>query len=405
MSSDFEPKTWRDGKIGNTPIKAVELNRIESGIAAASAAANEALTAATAPSALSNFTVANTAKLRGSLAKAILGTGFSTHVVIGDSLSSAFTGSVIDFSGSWWRRVQRGLAAAGVPSAGTGRVAITDSLSAPSASEDQSRITYSGAWTRTDVWYGSPASGGTVTFTSDVPGTAVDMFYVIQNSATNMQVPFTVTVDDTDHTVPSSPGWSLGTYTITGLPDTPHTVVVTADAGAANDVMITGFRVREESGVSFDNLGVKYGISAHDWRSNLDAIGPAAQCQTYSTDADVVHIALGANDMDSGRTAAQISDDIAAIRNMFPAADCVLYVEPENVSRTDYSDYVAAMRALSISLDVPLIDLSVRFGTASDIAAVGLLGPDNDHLNIVGQSDWASVVLDALRTIGPSVVA
>jgi len=416
---DFEPKTFKDLLPGtppgpdDTPITATELNdRIQAGIVEgitkaedAQAAVDELRTQLTAPPAvLSNATLANTTKLRSSMAKAIAANGFSTHVVIGDSLSSAFDGAAFDFPGSWWRRVWRALVASGVPSAGSGRVAVTDvdasgDYGHPISPYDP-RISVDGAWDNYGFALSSTAAGQSVTFTSDGPGTVAEVLWLMQAGGGD----FTVTIDDSDPvTVTGSDGgtWERTTYRVTGLDDTLHTVTVTT---SAENVIVLGFQVGYGVGLRFDNLGIKYGISAHEWDTDVNDLGPGKLTQTYSSDADVIWIALGANDLGYGGPTG-VADALAAIENIrgkFPDADCILIIEPENVDLAGYGVFVTGMRALSLSLDVPLIDLSVRYGTNADITAAGLLGPDSVHYNAVGQSDWASMVLDALRTIGPN---
>lgn len=347
-----------------------------------------------APTILANWKLSNTVKLRSSLAKAKLGTGYSTHAVVGDSLSSAYTGAAFDFANSWWRRLQRALVADGVPSAGTGRVAITDYAGAPANPTDP-RISVSGAWGHYDTAYGSPTAGGSITFTSDVAGTIVDVFYLAAGGPA-----FTVTIDGTPHTVTPAGGWSRAIDTTTGLPNTTHTVTVTAaPAGAADSVLLLGFQVRQASGIRFDNFAIKYGIAANNLHNDPGDLGAKALAVDYSSDADVVWIALGANDLATGRTASQIVADITGLRNYWPSADCVLVLEPDTGGAAGHADYVTAMRALAVTLDVPLIDLSLRYGSKAEITAAQLFGADNVHLNTVGQSDWSTVARDGIRSV------
>lgn len=347
-----------------------------------------------APTILANWKLSNTVKLRSSLAKAKLGTGYSTHAVVGDSLSSAYTGAAFDFANSWWRRLQRALVADGVPSAGTGRVAITDYAGAPANPTDP-RISVSGAWGNYDTAYGSPTAGGSITFTSDVAGTIVDVFYLAAGGPA-----FTVTIDGTPHTVTPAGGWSRAIDTTTGLPNTTHTVTVTAaPAGAVDSVLLLGFQVRQASGLRFDNFAIKYGIAANNLHNDPGDLGAKALAVDYSSDADVVWIALGANDLATGRTASQIVADITGLRNYWPSADCVLVLEPDTGGAAGHADYVTAMRALAVTLDVPLIDLSLRYGSKDQITAAQLFGADNVHLNTVGQSDWSTVARDGVRSV------
>ncbi len=358
------------------------------------------------PGAASNFKPSNTTKLRASLAKAIAGTGYSTHVVIGDSLTSAYNGTVFDFHGSWWRRLQRALVSSGIPSAGTGRVAITDFDASGDAGHPvgqvDPRVSIDGAWDNTSTWLGNPAAGGSLTFTSDVAGTIVDIFYLAESGRQD----FTVTIDSgAPQTVTQTGPWRREKVSFSGLADTVHTVTVTVPASPADNLIIMGFQVREASGVRFDNWGVKYGISASYWYSNGDDLGVKKITSDYSSDADVVWIALGSNDLFDAGYAAGVTA-MGNIRALWPSADCVFVIPPNVGNHPDYPAYVAAMRSLATSLDTPVIDLSVRFGAAtSDLATAQLYGPDNVHLNAIGQSDWAAVALDAVQSVGPRFIA
>ena len=352
------------------------------------------------PGAASNFRPSNTTKLRASLAKAITGSGYSTHAIVGDSLSSAFDGTTFDFHGSWWRRLQRGLVASGIPSAGTGRVAITDYHG--QAGHIDPRITINGAWNNSDNWLGNPAAGGSVTFTSDVAGTIIDVFYLAEAGRQD----FTVTIDGgAPQTIVQSGPWRREKVSYSNLANTTHTVTVAVPASPADNLLIIGFQVRQTSGVRFDNWGVKFGISANWWYTNGDDLGPKKISTDYSADANVVWIALGSNDFFDAGYAAGVTA-MGNIRALWPSADCIFVIPPNVDGHADYPAYVTAMRALSASLDTPLIDLSVRYGgTISDVAAAQLFGADNVHLNAVGQSDWAAVALDAVQSVGPRFLA
>lgn len=391
----------------DTPLEAAKFDNLSAGIEEGITKAEAALSTLNAPQVVSNWKLSNTVKLRASLAKATLGTGYSTHVVIGDSLSSAYNGSgAFDFPNSWWRKLWRALVISGVPSAGTGRVAITDDdpsddVGSPIDPHDP-RITITGGWTSTSSHTDSAGSGDTITFTSDVAGEIVDVLYLDHGDSGGT---FTVAIDGGEPVaVAMNPTWERKTYTVTGLANTTHTITVTAtDANA----IIMGFQVRHASGVRFDNLGVKYGMAAYWWDTSPDDLGPGRLTQTYSADADVIHIVLGSNDLTNGGPDGYVDGltSIESIRGKFPDADCILYIEPSVDNSPDYEAYVAGMRALSVSLDVPLIDLSLRYGTYEQIAAAQLFGADGVHFNPVGQADWAGVALDALRSVGPNLLA
>ncbi|MCT7361240.1 hypothetical protein A7G45_00290 [Mycolicibacterium llatzerense] len=350
-----------------------------------------------APTVLSNWTLSNTTKLRASLAKAKLGTGYSTHAVLGDSLSSMFDGTGFDFPNSWWRKLWRALVASGVPNGGTGRVAMSDFTGAPVpiATTSDPRISQVGGWNHYDIGYGSPTGGGTVTFTSDVAGTIVDVYYLSAGGPA-----FTVAIDGVAHTVTPSGGWHRAVDTTSGLANGTHTVVITAASGSSDSVLLLGFRVRQASGISFDNLAVKYGIAAYNQEHDAGDLTGRAVAEDYSSDADVLWIALGANDIGMGRTPSQIVADITALRNRWSSADCVLVIEPDNGDNgAAHANYVTAMRTLAVTLDLPLLDMSLRLGTHAQMVAAQIMGPDDIHLNAVGQSDWAAVTLEGVQSV------
>ncbi|WP_260938963.1 hypothetical protein [Mycolicibacterium llatzerense] len=105
-------------------------------------------------------------------------------------------------------------------------------------------------------------------------------------------------------------------------PDGTHTVVITAASGSSDSVLLLGFRVRQASGISFDNLAVKYGIAAYNQEHDAGDLTGRAVAEDYSSDADVLWIALGANDIGMGRTPSQIVADITALRNRWSSEDC-----------------------------------------------------------------------------------
>ncbi|WP_407667539.1 hypothetical protein [Mycolicibacterium llatzerense] len=111
-------------------------------------------------------------------------------------------------------------------------------------------------------------------------------------------------------------------------------------------------------------------------------------------------IALGANDIGMGRTPSQIVADITALRNRWSSADCVLVIEPDNGDNgAAHANYVTAMRTLAVTLDLPLLDMSLRLGTHAQMVAAQIMGPDDIHLNAVGQSDWAAVTLEGVQSV------
>lgn len=321
-----------------------------------------------------------TRKIASSMAKALAGTGVSEHLIIGDSMSSFYNGAAFDFSNSWHRKLKAKLMANGYPNGGTGMVATNEA----NGGRDP-RWAFSGTTDFTSNVYvilGTAVS--TATFTSDIPGTAVDVVY------SNAGGSFSVKIDGaTAVPVVATGALTIGTYTVTGLANTTHTVVITATSGTA---IIAAAQVRNTSGIRFSSLG-KFGLSAAGF------LGDGGYVKSIAVGAlpspDVVHIAIGANDMIGGALVATVVTSVQGIRNLWPNADVILYIEPitENIEISDatYQFFANGLRTLAATLGCPLVDWNLRYGGATVIQAMGFVGPDNRHPNAIGQADMGNV--------------
>ena len=216
------------------------------------------------------------------------------------------------------------------------------------------------------------------------------MFY------SNLSAAFTVSIDGGSAvTVTPAGGGAVASYTVTGLADTSHTVVV--NPSAAN-VFLLGFRVRRASGVEFSNMGVKYGITATGWDADTSQVSVRFLTTSAITAPDVLHLALGANDMGNDVAVAATTAALSNIRGLYPDADCILYLQPQYPGKS-WDAYAAAMYALADTLDCPLVDLSGRFGDAATMLAGGLIGADDLHLNALAEKDWGNLAFDGVRRV------
>lgn len=339
--------------------------------------------------ALSGFNLGSgTRRLVSSMAKAMAGTGVSEHLIIGDSMSSAYTGAAFDFANSWHRKLKAKLLASGYQDGGTGLIATNE---ANGGGKDP-RWAFSGTADLTsNVYVALGTAASTATFTSDTTGTIVDVAY------SNAGGSFSVKIDGAAAVpVVATGALTIGTYTVTGLANTTHTIVITATSGSA---IIAAAQVRNTTGVRFSSLG-KYGLRASGFLGDGGFVKSIAVAAMPSP--DVVHIPIGANDMIGLATAATTVANIQTIRNLWPSSDVILYVEPitENNEITDaaYAVFQTGLRTLANTLGCPLVDWNQRYGGGAAVTAMGFVGPDGVHPNAIAQADMGGVVYEGLMT-------
>jgi hypothetical protein len=318
-----------------------------------------------------NWGADNTRRLQRSLAKAAAGTGYSDHLILGEGQTYQKTGH----DNRWPNLLRTNLAAKGIPVGGTGWVRTSDGYDSL-----DSRVTTSGAWTFRQAYYETTANGATMTFTADVAGTAISVAYF------NTSAGFTVAVDGGGPvTVTPSGAATVGTYSVTGLADTTHTVVVTTTT--SSPVFIIAFQCYRASGIRVHN-GAGFG-----WESiSYTGTTFATLGQTVASlipDPDVVHIALGFQDLFSGgKTVAQITGYLTTIRNKWPDADAVLYASYEYSGATSWDDYADALYPLADTLDCPLVNVYQRSGGYTTANTNGLM-TSAYYPSTAGHTDWA----------------
>lgn len=325
-----------------------------------------------------NFTSANMRKWRAALAKAA--NGSLAHVLwIGDSGAIGYNGSTQVDSTSTPRRAIATIAAElGVAQGGSGIQTCSVSFGA-----------LSDRWTSTGplnlgLWAGmiSMGAGSTVTYTSQVPGTGVDLFFGDVSAAFTYQVDGGSAIP-----VPTAAGLNgVRKISVTGLANTIHTVKVNA---ATNYVYPIGASTTATSGVVMHNLAhggarAASGNVVQNWADatsvGIKAIKKGA-FDTLGVTPDLVVIGLGANDIYVGDSPATALAGITAIRNWYPTANVVLTQSAEisGTNQTNWNAYRDGKYQLAETLDCPLIDWSDRLGPYAEFFAAGVLGPDSIH--------------------------
>jgi lysophospholipase L1-like esterase len=347
-----------------------------------------------------NWRSDNTRRVQRSIAKAMAGQAAS-HLVIGDSTSALYTGATT-YADMWPRVMGRYLNAQGIPLSGTGWVS-------PANAEDSlakdSRFTFTGTWSQTGVPQGylySSTNGSSVTFTSDLPGTIVEVAYGAISGA------FTVSIDGTSPVTVTPPGVGSATpskYTVTGLLDTTHTVTVTLSSSSLTQIFFVN--VYDTGGLQIHNMALS-GMTANAWAA--EASGSRSQAvNRLGLTPDVVHIALGVNDLNYSATlggnGSATATRIGTIMNSWPNADIILYGQlapsssasvPTPPTNATWSAYIDLLYGISDARDVPLIDLYQRSGGSYSAANTNGLMGDSIHPSKTAQADWALLVTNLL---------
>lgn len=273
------------------------------------------------------------------------------------------------------------LVGAGIPNGGTGLV----------FPEADGRWTLGGGFNRhaaTKFTYYTSTAGPTATFVSDVPGTIVDYYYRGTTAA------HTVTIDGgAPINIPNPGGASdIRKHTVTGLANTTHTIVVTA---TNSFTYMFGVDVHSGTGVAVCNAGIS-GTTSADW-AVTDFDGPRPVSSAWAPDLTV--LILGANDVTTGISVAAFEANMAALIASYKAlGDTVIGVPiPRGNAESDslFPPYVEAIYRLAEAQDVPLIDLSARWGTAAQATTLGMMS-DTLHGSATGYGDIAGAVFSGL---------
>lgn len=338
-----------------------------------------------------NFKGSNTRKLRASLAKAAQGS-VQHWVVIGDSIPAGYMGDgaspIIDATKAWPRIMRSHIAAQGIPVGGTGFVPTSDTQVA-----FDSRWSVTGTWSvNTSGYMSTVQNGATATFVSDTAGTQVDVYYYGTGGA------FTVNIDGLGAVTPTAGATLIPMkYTVTGLANTTHTVVITASNTTAR--YITGASVTGASGLVVSNLALSGSTSAQ-WADSTTVGFPnnarVGALAVSSITPDVVFLELGGNDHLQSVSSAAFKASMTTLRTQFSSSDVILVAIPSwTYMLDDHYD-------LADSLDVPLIDWFDRYGGGGSGQPLNNNGLITDTLNIHPNQAWH---LDAGRNIGSLVTS
>lgn len=325
-------------------------------------------------------------RLRAKLAQAKAGTGLCKIAVAGNSITA---GQSVTFSTQSWPVVLRDfLATKGYTKTGTGVVFCSNSQAGT-----DTRWSFSSGWfnyvpssikTPTKA---HNANGATATFTSDQTGTVASVYYA-NNSGT-----FTVSIDGGTAVAvtPTGSSSTTGVYTVTGLSNAVHTVVVTLTS--TSYVYLIGAEVRGTTGVTVTGCGIG-GATSTDFVTTNNAGGRKA---VLAWAPDVVLIDLLTNDANTLTIipAATSKANMQALITEYSAtADVILVASIPGYDNTAaapvaFTAYRQALYDLADSNNLPVLDLYDRWGTYASANGLGLM-TDSLHPNAAGYADIAA---------------
>lgn len=323
-------------------------------------------------------------KFRGKLAAAAAGTGMCEVACIGDSIVAGQGATVHTQS---WPVVarKRMVAATGVDNS-TGW--CPPYLRNGAALVD-TRWTIGSGWTQAGTYLHcarANTSGAVLTFTSDSPGTAIDLLYS-DNSG-----PFTVAIDGGSAvTVTPTNGNQVSTYTVTGLTGAVHTIVVTTTS--TTETFIYGARVRYSKGLSVSNWGYS-NSQASNWNTTSWWLLPN---YVRATNPDLVLIGLGTNEAGNAVTPATYSTNMSALIDKFITTANVMLLTPIPLGSTDLAPYRQALYSLAATKGVPVLDLFDRWVNADAADALGMYSDAKIHPSATG---YADIGLAVARVLG-----
>lgn len=318
--------------------------------------------------------------------------GLGRLTIIGDSKTAGLfdTGAVgvIDGSKSWPGQLRAMLGSRGIPVAGTGTVFA---YLGSTAGQGDNRFTFTADWTNTGFnthFLQSSTVGGTLTFTSDMPGTIVEIL-TLSNSG-----PFEYAIDGGAYTTFTPSGTNVVVpVAVTGLASTNH--VVTMRPTTTTKVYLLGVGVRNATGLLVTNHGCS-GSATADWLfSQFYNNGPVA----VSRPADAVLLSLGTNDARDGVTAATFKTNLQTlIGQQVSAGRAVGLVVPSpgqvtQIPDSTWAEFVSAYYDLADTNGLPLVDFTDQDGSW-DIANAAGKRYDSLHETAMGYRADAATALN-----------
>jgi lysophospholipase L1-like esterase len=338
-----------------------------------------------------NLEAANVRRLNAALGRAYANSGLAQLFFCGDSETDCYDGGPnggFDQMGAWPIVFRNEL---GLNNAGDGLI-----RAASFGNKPDPRWTFVGTWTRYQQnWASSSTTIGDYGICrTTLPCTSIDILY--SNASGNFSWQIDSGQGRLSGTVTPPQNFAWGKVTITGLPNTVHSVKIVQTT--ATSLAIRGINAYSATGLLIHNAA-EYGFQAASWNSyNWNDAQTINEAYHPPANMDCVFYANGANDVNAGRTPAQITADITAYRNRYPTSDFFMFLQPYPSGYCTEATWQAlqtAMYALADSLNCPLMDMYAYFGNYTTANANGVM-TDTVHLNTAGERAWGTVLGQAI---------
>lgn len=340
----------------------------------------------------------NMAKWRKALAKARAGVKSARLGVNGDSIVFGQYGTPAAFQAGWPARLRKMFDDRLGVRAGTGVHWCFQSYRS-----DDTRVVYTGA---TDVsGYGpfakscvSLQGANSITF-GPVDCDSFTVYYLSQ-SGTGKTMGLSIDGGAVQNVnTGGGAGNAPATATITAASYGAHTLTITA---VASIVYVVGFEGIVAGGKGVNVTGCGYpGLAAANFITSAgDATPTTHQFPLVHAAPDLTMIAFGANEWLGDQAVATFLANLQTAVGLVPVtSDVMLVTSVPNNKTTGPTGTQAAydnqMWALADTLDIPVLDLSARWGTRAADPSIYF---DNTHPNNVGYYDIAAMAFDALIT-------
>lgn len=328
-----------------------------------------------------NLKPAHLRRTRAKLAAARAGTGTATVATLGESTTAGWL--VAPGTQSWPAALRTMLVNSGVPSTGTGPVAAFTNTGDP-------RVTIGSGWVPFSLMSNFLMNDSTTdALTLADPNAAGTVVKVVYSDSSG---PFTITIDGgAPVTVTPAGSYTLATHTITGLPNTVHTVSVARSSGA---VLIYSIEVANTTGYGLRLFNGAISGNVVDTLNRAD-FWSITSYTTY-INADLVTLQIMVNDKVAGTTAATWKTHMQAAIDAVQVngADILLIAAPP-ADGLDFTEYRRAAYELADTNDLPLLDMTDRWGDYTTANTYGLMA-DGWHAGPAGHADEARALMVSL---------
>lgn len=341
-----------------------------------------------------NWKPSNTRRLRAALGLAsYVGASRADMVVLGDSISEGQVGTATWNHSGAWSQIMHECLVAGGSALGPGAGGVLPGgynvfFGSAHTNGFDNRVSKTGVWSNNSSGYiSSIADAATLTFPAVYSGvravkgegTAIDVAYERLSGGGT----FTVSVDGGAPVQVNTAGaQGYLHYTVTGLTDGPHTVVITKTGTAV--VRISGISIYRAYGLMVHNLA-RSGATAEEYAAftaggihhrRFNSLTPGSVVGT-------VFLSLGANDLYlNNRTAAQVKGYLQTIKELWAQQDIILLNYPEvSAPSSEGPALHRVLYDLADEWDVPLIDNAARWGTFAEANAALVMSGDGTHPN------------------------